>query len=320
MRYLRQTGRSEEQIDLVERYTKAQGLWRDVEPVFQTTSSSSSWAPWNRRWRDRRGRKASWRYATRRNASAPLSRVRERVTLRRRRPAPMRGPLPHGDIAIASIASCTNTANPYQIIAAGLLARNAITKGLCAKPWVKTSFSPGSRVVPAMLTKAGLTEGLDALGFHLVGFGCMSCGSGSGALAEDVAAEVAARGLVMAGVISSNRNFDGRLNASVRGTFLASPPLVVAYAIAGSILHDLTRQELGYGADGQPVFLADLWPDDAEIRAALDLRSLETCSTTLTTISPIPERNGAEIPHALGRRYSPGIPAACTSAARPSLT
>ena len=156
------------------------------------------------------------------------------------------------------------------MIAAGLLARNAIAKGLRAKPWVKTSFSPGSRVVPAMLAKAGLSAALDALGFHLVGFGCMTCGSGSGTLAEEVAAEIAARELVAVGVISGNRNFDGRLNASVRGTFLASPPLVVAYAIAGSILHDLTRDKLGDGADGESVFLADIWPADTEIRACLD--------------------------------------------------
>ena len=121
-----------------------------------------------------------------------------------------------------------------------------------------------------MLAKAGLSDSLDALGFNLVGFGCMSCGSGSGAVAEEVSAAVAARDLVMAGLISSNRNFDGRLNAAVRGTFLASPPLVVAYAIAGSILHDLTRDSLGDGADGQPVRLADIWPADADIRACLD--------------------------------------------------
>src|SRR5262249_51205164 len=139
-------------------------------------------------------------------------------------------PLQHGDIAIASIASCTNTANPYQMIAAGLIARNAVAKGLRAKPWVKTSFSPGSRVVPAMLARVGLSDALDALGFHLVGFGCMACGSGSGPLAEEIAAEIAAREVVAVGLISSNRNFDGRLNADVRGTFLASPPLVVAYA------------------------------------------------------------------------------------------
>ena len=121
-----------------------------------------------------------------------------------------------------------------------------------------------------MLTKAGLSEGLDALGFNVVGFGCMSCGSGSGALADDVAAEIAERNLVTVGLISSNRNFDGRLNGSVRGTFLASPPLVVAYAIAGSILHDLTHDALGFDRDGKPVSLADLWPDDAEIRATVD--------------------------------------------------
>ena len=156
------------------------------------------------------------------------------------------------------------------MIAAGLLARKAVAKGLRAKPWVKTSFSPGSRVVPAMLDKAGLSASLDVLGFHVVGFGCMSCGSGSGALAKPVAAEIASRDLVAVGLISSNRNFDGRLNSSVRGTFLGSPPLVVAYAIAGSILHDLTREKLGDDTDGRPVFLADIWPDAAEIRASLD--------------------------------------------------
>jgi aconitate hydratase len=156
------------------------------------------------------------------------------------------------------------------MIAAGLLARNAVAKGLRTKPWIKTSFSPGSRVVPAMLAKAGVSEALDALGFHLAGFGCMACGSGSGALAAPIAAEIAARDLVAVGLISSNRNFDGRLNASIRGTFLASPPLVVAYAIAGSILTDLTRDKLGDDAAGRPVHLADIWPADADIRACLD--------------------------------------------------
>ena len=206
-------------------------------------------------------------------------------------------PLRHGDIVIASIASCTNTANPYQMIAAGLLARNAVAKGLRAKPWIKTSFSPGSRVVPAMLTKAGLTEGLDALGFNLVGFGCMSCGSGSGALAENVTAEIAARNLVAVGVISSNRNFDGRLNGSVRGTFLASPPLVVAYAIVGSILHDLTSEKLGDGPDGRPVFLADLWPDDAEIRATLDRALTGDLFRDAYDVFADPGPEWANIPH-----------------------
>jgi len=269
LRYLRQTGRAPEQIDLVERYAKAQGLWRAAEPVFQTIlefdlgSVEPSLAGPSRpeslvalRDAPQRFRSA---FAAQGAGAAEAPPIDEAMRSLR-----------HGDIAIAAIASCTNTANPYQMIAAGLLVQNARAKGLRTKPWVKTSFSPGSRVVPAMLAKAGLTEGLDGLGFHLVGFGCMSCGSGSGALAEPVAAEIAARKLVAAGVISSNRNFDGRLNGSVRGTFLASPPLVVAYAIAGSMLHNLTHDALNFDPDGQPVFLADLWPADAEIRTTLD--------------------------------------------------
>jgi len=269
LRYLRQTGRDAAQIDLVERYAKAQGMWREAEPAFQTMlefdlasvepclagpSRPESTVPVSgapQRFR------ASFAALGAGDALAPPVDRSQR-------------PLQHGDIAIAAIASCTNTANPHQMIAAGLLARNARARGLRSKPWIKTSFSPGSRVVPAMLTKAGLSPALDALGFQVVGFGCMSCGSGSGALADHVADEIAARKIVAAGVISSNRNFDGRLHASVRGTFLASPPLVVAYAIAGSILHDLTRDPLGVGSDGRPVTLADIWPSDAEIRACLE--------------------------------------------------
>jgi aconitate hydratase len=266
--YLAQTGRTAAHIDLVERYAKAQGMWRGEEPAFQTllefdlSSVEPSLAGPSRPESlvtladaPRRFRSA---FAAQGTAEAPAPPV-----------ADMSRPLQHGDIAIASIASCTNTANPYQMIAAGLLARNALAKGLRAKPWVKTSFSPGSRVVPAMLAKAGLADALDGLGFNLVGFGCMACGSGAGALAQDIAAEIAARELVAVGLISSNRNFDGRLNASVRGTFLASPPLVVAYAIAGSILHDLTREKLGDDDARRPVHLADIWPADAEIRACL---------------------------------------------------
>ena len=268
LRYLRQTGRDPAHVDLVERYMKAQGMWGDAEPAFQTMLEfdlgnvepslagpsrpesivSLSGAP--QRFRDSFAAQGAG------DATAPPAASSTR-------------PLQHGDIAIAAIASCTNTANPHQMIAAGLLARNAVAKGLRSKPWIKTSFSPGSRVVPAMLSKAGLTPAFDALGFQVVGFGCMSCGSGSGALAEYVAAEIAERKIVATGVISTNRNFDGRLHASVRGTFLASPPLVIAYSIAGSILHDLTKDPLGVGSDGQPVYLADIWPSDAEIRACL---------------------------------------------------
>jgi aconitate hydratase len=269
LRYLAQTGRPAAHLDLVERYAKAQGLWYGEEPAFERVLAfdlgdvapalagpsrpeslvALADAP-------ERFRTAFAKHGAGAAASPPVTAAAR--------------PLQHGDIAIASIASCTNTANPYQMIAAGLVARNAVAKGLRAKPWIKTSFSPGSRVVPAMLAKAGLKDALDALGFHLAGFGCMACGSGAGALPEPIAAEIAARDLVAVGLISSNRNFDGRLNASVRGTFLASPPLVVAYAIAGSILIDLTRDKLGHDAAGRPVYLADIWPGDAEIRTTLD--------------------------------------------------
>ena len=269
LRYLAQTGRPAAQIALVERYTKAQGLWRGDEPVFETVVEFDLGAV-----------EPALAGPSRPENLVALAGVPERFRTAfathgagQASPPPVTSaarPLQHGDIAIAAIASCTNTANPYQMIAAGLLARKAVAKGLRAKPWVKTSFSPGSRVVPAMLDKAGLTDGLNALGFQVVGFGCMSCGSGSGALAPEIADEIAAGKLAAVGLISSNRNFDGRLNASVRGTFLGSPPLMVAYAIAGSILHDLTRDKLGDDADGRPVFLADIWPDAAEIRASLD--------------------------------------------------
>lgn len=269
LRYLRQTGRDEAHVTLVERYARVQGLWRGGEPAFQRLlqfdigdvepSLAGPSRPENLvRLADlpQRFRTA---FSERGTADAPSPVVTDSLR-----------PLQHGDIAIAAIASCTNTANPYQVIAAGLLARNAVARGLRAKPWVKTSFSPGSRVVPAMLARAGLDAAMNALGFNLVGFGCMSCGSGSGALAPAIAAEIAGRGIVTAGVISSNRNFDGRLNAAVHGTFLGSPPLIVALAITGSVLHDLARDKLGDDAEGKPVFLADIWPTDAEIRAVLD--------------------------------------------------
>jgi aconitate hydratase len=148
-----------------------------------------------------------------------------------------------------------------------------------------------------MLTKAGLTDSLDALGFQVAGFGCMSCGSGSGALAEDVASQIADGKLAAAGIISSNRNFDGRLNGSVRGTFLASPPLVVAYAVAGSILHDLTCDPLGFDRDGRPVFLADLWPDDGEIRATLESALTGDLFRAAYDVFADPGPEWANIPH-----------------------
>jgi aconitate hydratase len=269
LRYLAQTGRGAAHVDLVERYCKTQGLWHADEPTFERVlefdlgSVAPSLAGPSRPEDLVALVDAPERFRTAFAARGTAAAAAPPVMAAAR-------PLQHGDIAIAAIASCTNTANPYQMIAAGLLARNAVAKGLRAKPWIKTSFSPGSRVVPAMLEKAGLSDALDALGFQLAGFGCMACGSGSGALADEIAEQITARDLVAVGIISSNRNFEGRLNPSVRGTFLASPPLVVAYTIAGSILHDLTRDKLGDDTDGRPVLLADIWPADAEIRACLD--------------------------------------------------
>jgi aconitate hydratase len=299
LRYLRQTGREAGHVDLVERYAQAQGMWRDEEPAFQRLlefdlssvepslagpSRPESLAPLGeipQRFRAT--------YADRGAADAPTPPVAETER-----------PLQHGDVIITSIASCTNTANPHQIIAAALLARNALARGLKAKPWVKTSFSPGSRVVPAMLDKAGLSTSLDALGFNVVGFGCMSCGSGAGALAPEITQEIADKKLVTAGVISTNRNFDGRLSPSVRGTFLASPPLVVAYTLAGSVLHDLSRDPIGQDASGDPVTLTDIWPTDAEIQSVLAASLTEDLFRNAYGALADPGPEWSNLPHATG--------------------
>ncbi|WP_439548956.1 aconitate hydratase AcnA [Falsiroseomonas sp.] len=271
VRYLSETGRDPAQVSLVEAYCRAQGLWREpgdgppdyprvvefdldaVEPSLAGPSRPEDRVPLS-------GVPASLRLAfADRVGKAPAAPVAE-----------VARPLRHGDVVIAAIASCTNTANPFQVVAAGLLARNAVARGLRAKPWVKASISPGSRVVTAMLERAGLLAPLAETGFHVIGYGCMTCGSGAGPLAEPVSREIAEGDLVTLGVISTNRNFEGRLNPQVRGTYLASPPLVIAYAIAGTTLRDLTTEPLGLDPGGEPVFLRDLWPADAEIRAAME--------------------------------------------------
>ena len=173
--------------------------------------------------------------------------------------------LGHGDVVIAAITSCTNTSNPSVLIAAGLLARNAHQKGLKAKPWVKTSLAPGSQVVTDYLAKANLQADLDALGFNLAGYGCTTCIGNSGPLPDNIADAVRNNDLVVGAVLSGNRNFEGRVNADVKANYLASPPLVVAYALAGTLNKDLTTEPLGTGSDGQPVYLKDIWPTSAEI-------------------------------------------------------
>ena len=168
-----------------------------------------------------------------------------------------------GDVAIAAITSCTNTSNPSVLIAAGLLARNAVAKGLKSKPWVKTSLAPGSQVVTDYLAKSGLQKSLDALGFNLVGYGCTTCIGNSGPLPDPIAKAVQDNDLVAVSVLSGNRNFEGRVNPDVRANYLASPPLVVAYALAGSLKINLTTDAIGTGSNGEPVYLKDIWPAES---------------------------------------------------------
>ena len=269
--YLRATGRTENSVALVEAYCKAQGLWHDernVEPVFtdlveiNLAEVEPSIAGPSRP-QDRLPLShgpASIKAATAAKSKAPKDTGR----------IPVPGTsfsLGHGDIAIAAITSCTNTSNPQVIIGAALLARNAAARGLSPKPWVKTSFSPGSRVVSDYLAKSGLQTSLDALGFQVTGFGCMTCMGNSGPLLPGIENVVDANELILASVLSGNRNFEGRIHNKCRVNFLASPALVVAYAIAGSMTADLTREPLGHDKAGKPVYLSEIWPSDAEIEA-----------------------------------------------------
>ncbi len=177
--------------------------------------------------------------------------------------------LEHGSVVVAAITSCTNTSNPSVMIGAGLVAKKAVERGLTTKPWVKTSLAPGSKVVTDYLEKAGLTPYLDQLGFNLVGYGCTTCIGNSGPLPEDVSAIVAEKNLVVCSVLSGNRNFEGRIQQQVRANYLASPPLVVAYALAGRMTLDLTTESLGKDRNGKDVYLREIWPTESEIQAAM---------------------------------------------------
>jgi aconitate hydratase len=179
-------------------------------------------------------------------------------------------PLTHGSVVIAAITSCTNTSNPSVLLAAGLLAKKAVEKGLSRKAWVKTSLAPGSKVVTEYLAKSGLTPYLEELGFHTVGYGCTTCIGNSGPLPEPISKAIEQGALVAAAVLSGNRNFEGRVHGEVRANYLASPPLVVAYALAGTVDFDPYAEPLGPGRDGQPVFLRDVWPTRSEIQDAID--------------------------------------------------
>jgi aconitate hydratase len=260
--YLRMTGRDEPHLTRVKAYAKAQGLWADGQPVYDTDHvfDLSMVEP----------------------CMAGPERPEQRVSLAqvpssfgdRMRNLGITGAAGHdsghGAVAIAAITSCTNTANPVLMMTAGLLARNAVTKGLKPAPWVKTSLAPGSRVVTDYLDLAGLTPFLDDLGFQTIGYGCTTCNGNSGPLLPELAKLIDDEGLATVAVLSGNRNFEGRIHPSIKAAYLASPPLVIAAALAGNLSMDLAAEPLGHSPQGEPVYLRDLWPDPAEVTELVD--------------------------------------------------
>jgi len=283
LRYLRLSGRTEEQVALVEAYCKAQGLWRNPgdEPIFTATLEL-----------DLGTIETSLAGPKRPQDRVPLSRLKSRfdelMALNLRAPAGSRENTPgtepggveieyggerfrlnHGAVVIAAITSCTNTSNPGVMLAAGLLAQKAVARGLERKPWVKTSLAPGSKVVTDYLQAAGVNRALDQLGFNLVGYGCTTCIGNSGPLPEPIATAIREQDLTVASVLSGNRNFEGRVHPAVKTNWLASPPLVVAFALAGRVDIDLASEPLGTDRDGNPVYLKEIWPSQSEIATAL---------------------------------------------------
>ncbi len=270
IRYLRLSGRDERQVRLVEAYAKTQGLWADAcsGAVFSeraeldlSTVQPSLAGP--KRPQDRVNlrdvktefKKALHEFLGGKEPPAPPSAAANEVT--------------HGSVVIAAITSCTNTSNPSVMMGAGLLAKKAVEKGLSSRPWVKTSLAPGSKVVTGYLKRAGVMPYLEKLGFHLVGYGCTTCIGNSGPLPEPVSKAIKSGNLYAAAVLSGNRNFEGRVQSQVRANYLASPPLVVAYALAGSMETDLTADPLGKDPSGKPVYLRDIWPTEAEVAEAV---------------------------------------------------
>jgi len=308
LKYLRQTGRTKDEVELVERYTKEQGLFRTdgaVIPKFTkvvrldlSTVEPSLAGP--KRPQDRvtvANMKSAWTQALtevygKRNAAkaSPEGRWEGEGGHKKETPAadpavapPDPGfsgvpvelngkkfPVKHGDVVIAAITSCTNTSNPSVMIAAGLLAKKAVEKGLKVPPHVKTSLAPGSRVVTDYFDKADLTKYLEGVGFYTVGYGCTTCIGNSGPLPEPISAAIKGNDLVVSGVLSGNRNFEGRINPDVKANYLASPPLVVAYALAGTTDIDFDKEPIGAGTGGSPVYLHDIWPQQAEVQAVVD--------------------------------------------------
>ncbi|AHB47416.1 aconitate hydratase [Hyphomicrobium nitrativorans NL23] len=271
LNYLVVSGRDAQRVALVEAYSKAQGLFRTADaadPVFTDTLSLdlSTVGPSLAGPKRPEGRIALSDVKDGFGTALAGEYKKTGDTEQRFAVAGRDFDLGHGDVVIAAITSCTNTSNPSVLIAAGLLARNAAEKGLTSKPWVKTSLAPGSQVVAAYLDKAGLQPYLDKVGFNLVGFGCTTCIGNSGPLAPEISKTINDNGLVAAAVLSGNRNFEGRVSPDVQANYLASPPLVVAYALAGTVTRDLSTEPLGLGSDGSPVYLKDIWPSNQEVQ------------------------------------------------------
>ncbi len=274
LEYMRQTGRDEARVELTEAYLRAQGMFRDAstpDPVFTDTleldlSTIEPSLSGPKRPQDRVPLKdASFAFKGELTRSLGVPANDPYLDGKKVAVAGANYGLTHGDVLIAAITSCTNTSNPYVLVAAGLVARKARAKGLKPKPWVKTSLAPGSQVVTEYLDKAGLSEDLDALGFNLVGYGCTTCIGNSGPLEDASADAIENNKLVAVSVLSGNRNFEGRISPNMRANYLASPPLVVAYALLGTMMEDITTAPLGTGSDGKPVYLRDVWPTNKEI-------------------------------------------------------
>jgi len=269
--YLKVTGRSQEQLDLIEAYAKVQGLWHDasIEPRYSeyleldlSTVVPSIAGP--KRPQDR---------IQLSQAKESFEKVLPSYSPQTSKPTAVAGQsfaMDNGHVAIASITSCTNTSNPSVMLAAGLLARKAVAKGLKSKPWVKTSLAPGSKVVTEYYNKSGLTKDLDALGFNLVGYGCATCIGNSGPLSDEITQAINSNDLAVTAVLSGNRNFEGRISPDVKMNYLASPPLVVAYALAGTMDFDFDSESLGQGSDGKDVYLKDIWPTAEEVQKTID--------------------------------------------------
>ncbi|MGD0473207.1 MAG: aconitate hydratase AcnA [Candidatus Velthaea sp.] len=320
--YLRLTGRSPEHIALVEAYARANGMFRtddspeprfsdrleldlaDVEPNLAGPSRPQDRVPLTRVKETFSAALADWQSARANAAGVAVDRFEGEGgggTAVAARPTTE---VSDGAVVIAAITSCTNTSNPAVLIGAGLLAKKAVEKGLRSAPWVKTSLAPGSKVVTDYLAKSGLAPYLDRLGFNLVGYGCTTCIGNSGPLAHDVAQAVAEHDMIVAAVLSGNRNFEGRIHPQVRANYLASPPLVVAYALAGRMDIDLTSEPLGRGAAGEDVFLRDIWPSNAEIEAVMNASINEQMFTSRYADVFSGDERWQAMPVPTGERYA----------------